>query len=308
MKKIYILKLFVTLTVLIIITISCDDSVELPKPDFIANQYSSLNKEITIAFSDISGNQAEEWIWSFEGGTPSVSYERDPVVTYNSAGTFNVTLTVRNGNGSRQMTKFDYINIVDFYNPTWADIDITVNHEQKTIPIDDYVLFANIDNPIIAYYAETSGYATDIPVGLSIFWNEEVNLNTSVSWDFIISKNFVFINVQNDGPDDFNPLIVNHGDHEYEITDHITIEKDNLWKPTGYYDAWDFMKITAYFKNDQNTWVDWIEDEHFDLLWVDNQGLDIWYDGSKSNLNSEAKSKKLNRTHAKVIKQSGVKR
>ncbi|PLX12631.1 MAG: hypothetical protein C0597_12860 [Marinilabiliales bacterium] len=310
-KKYYINLAFTSLAFIIILS-SCEKP-EPPSPDFYANEYSSTNKEITIAFTDISTDNPQEWIWTFEGGTPSISYERDPIVTYNEAGTFNVTLTVRNGDGSREITKYDYINIGDFYNPTWADIYITHNSEDKMVPVDDYILLSNIDNPVISYYAETSGYftyggATDIPVGLLIYWNSNVNLDEAVYWDFIIEDYFVFINVQNYGPDDLTPLIVNWGDTDYEIIDYITIPNDGLWRSTGYYDAWDFMEIRAYFENDPNTYVEWIEDYHFDLLWVVNQGLDLWYDGSKSNLKSKVKSKDLRKNGAKPIKQSGVKR
>ncbi len=304
MQKIYFISILFLTSVLLVNT-SCQKEDSLPKPDFIANHYSSTNKEITIAFTDMSSNDAEEWIWAFEGGTPAISYDRDPIVTYNSAGTFNVTLTVRNSHGTKEITKVDYINIGDFLNPTWADIQITHNSQNKVVAVDDNILLAEIETPVISYYAETYGKASDgNQIGLLIFWNESLNLNNGLYWDFIIEDIFVFINIQNYGPDNFYPLTVNWGDPEYEITDNITIPNDGLWKSTGYYDAWDFMKIRAFFESNSDIHVEWEEDIHFDLLWAVNQGLDLWYDGSKSTLKSKAKSKNLRET-AKQIKQSG---
>ncbi len=46
-----------------------------------------------IAFTDNS-QQASSWNWTFEGGTPQTSGLQNPVVTYNSPGSFAVTLEV----------------------------------------------------------------------------------------------------------------------------------------------------------------------------------------------------------------------
>ncbi len=307
MRKIYFISILLLTSVLLTNT-SCRKEDNLPKPDFIANHYSSTNKEITIAFTDMSSNDAEEWIWTFEGGIPAISYDRDPIITYNSAGTFNVTLTVRNTHGTREITKFDHINIGDFFNPTWADIHIIHNSQNKVVAVDDTILLAEIETPIINYYAETYGQTNEgNQIGLLIYWNESLNLNNGLYWDFIIDDIFVFINVQNEGPDNFYPFTVNFGEPEYEITDNITIPNDGLWKSTGYYDAWDYMKIRAFFESNPDIHVEWEENYHFDLLWVVNQGLDLWYDGSKSTLKSEVKTKNL-REIAKPIIQSGSER
>ena len=243
------------IVVLSLLLNSCEE-FKPPFPDFYASEYASTNKEITVAFTDYSTENPQEWFWVFEGGTPSVSYKRDPIVTYDSPGTYNVTLSVRNENGTKEVTKYDYISIGDFYNPTWTDIYITHNSENKIVPIDDYILLANIGGPVIDYYAETSGL-TNVgeQIGLLIFWEESLNLDESLYWDFVVDDYFVFIDVQNYGPDDFYPLYVNWNDPEYEIVDYITIENDGLWKSTGYYDAWDFMEIRAFFKTDPDTWV-----------------------------------------------------
>lgn len=307
MQKKLLFNLFIA-TFFVLVLSSCEEEKNIPIPDFSANEYSSTNNEINIAFTDFSTGDAQEWIWRFEGGTPSVSYERDPIVSYTSGGTFDVTLTVRNGDGSQQITRHDYINVGDFLNPTWADIYITHNSQDKVVAVDETILLASIGSPVISYYAETSGLtAQGEQVGLLIYWEEEINMLDGTLWDFIIDDFYVFINVQNEGPDNFYPFTVNWGDPDYEIVDYITIPNDGLWKSTGYYDAWDNMVIVADFENIAGD-VSWTEGIHFDLLWVVNQGLDIWYDGTKSSLKSKVKSKDLRRNGAKSLKQSGVKR
>ncbi len=50
----------------------------------------------TVSFTDLS-TSATSWLWTFEGGTPATSTDRNPVVTYNNTGVFDVTLEVGDG-------------------------------------------------------------------------------------------------------------------------------------------------------------------------------------------------------------------
>jgi PKD repeat protein len=55
---------------------------------------------------------AETYQWVFQGGTPFISAEENPVVTYNTPGTYNVTLTVTSGGASSTEVKEDYITVL----------------------------------------------------------------------------------------------------------------------------------------------------------------------------------------------------
>lgn len=67
---------------------------------------------LTVQFTDQSGGGApSSWSWSFPGGTPSSSTQQNPVVTYNSAGSFDVSLTVSNAGGSDTRTINNYIEV-----------------------------------------------------------------------------------------------------------------------------------------------------------------------------------------------------
>lgn len=49
--------------------------------------------------------------WSFQGGTPATSTQQNPTVTWSTPGTYSVTLTVTNPNGSDVETKTSWITI-----------------------------------------------------------------------------------------------------------------------------------------------------------------------------------------------------
>ena len=65
----------------------------------------------TVAFTDQSTNTPTSWSWSFPGATPSTSTAKNPLVVYNMAGTYNVSLTATNAYGSNTLTKSNYINV-----------------------------------------------------------------------------------------------------------------------------------------------------------------------------------------------------
>lgn len=59
----------------------------------------------TINFTDGSWNGTPDtWQWDFPGGTPSSSNDTNPSIQYNTAGTYDITLTVSNSSGSDTYT------------------------------------------------------------------------------------------------------------------------------------------------------------------------------------------------------------
>lgn len=65
----------------------------------------------SVHFLDMSTGNATSWNWTFEGGTPATSTEQNPVVTYNKAGSYAVTLTVGDGNTTSTTTRQNYVNV-----------------------------------------------------------------------------------------------------------------------------------------------------------------------------------------------------
>ncbi|NOU61717.1 PKD domain-containing protein [Marinifilum caeruleilacunae] len=67
----------------------------------------------TVQFNNLSGSTPTSYTWSFPGGTPETSTERSPSVTYNSVGTFDVSLTVSDGTFTDTEVKTGYITVQD---------------------------------------------------------------------------------------------------------------------------------------------------------------------------------------------------
>lgn len=73
-----------------------------------------------IHFTDFSAGQPTSWNWTFTGGNPATSTLQNPVVYYNTTGTFPVTLTATNANGfdTKTFTDFIIISSSPYNNPT----------------------------------------------------------------------------------------------------------------------------------------------------------------------------------------------
>lgn len=97
----------------------------LPNAAFTAGA-TSICAGSTVTFNDQSTGSPTSWSWSFPGGTPSTSTSQNPIITYNTAGTYNVTLTVTNANGSDTQTSSSYITVNSATAPTITQLGNTL--------------------------------------------------------------------------------------------------------------------------------------------------------------------------------------
>ncbi|NOX86831.1 MAG: T9SS type A sorting domain-containing protein, partial [Chlorobi bacterium] len=84
-----------------------------PIANFTADE-TEIEAGTSVQFTDLSQNDPTSWLWVFEGGIPDTSYEQNPLVEYDSVGTFDVSLTASNDYGSDTKIREDYIT-VDVY-------------------------------------------------------------------------------------------------------------------------------------------------------------------------------------------------
>ncbi len=85
---------------------------ELPRASFVSSDQSICPGE-TINFEDRS-DDAEDYLWEFEGGTPSTSSDPNPEIRYNTPGDYSVKLTVMNQDGQHDVLLQDLIQVKAF--------------------------------------------------------------------------------------------------------------------------------------------------------------------------------------------------
>jgi PKD repeat protein len=82
-----------------------------PIADFKADNTNPC-EGIPVDFSDLSTGPPSSWEWSFPGGTPATSTDKNPKgIKYAAAGTYSVTLKATNFIGTNTVTKTNYITV-----------------------------------------------------------------------------------------------------------------------------------------------------------------------------------------------------
>lgn len=92
------------------LVISTNTTSNPPVANFSASTTSTCSGN-SVTFTDLSTESPTAWNWAFEGGTPATSTLQNPTVTYATAGTYNVQLTVTNVAGSNTKTSTNYISV-----------------------------------------------------------------------------------------------------------------------------------------------------------------------------------------------------
>ena len=116
-----------------------------PICDFSATP-TTITRGQSVTFTDLSQNYPASWAWTFEGGTPSTSISSAPVISYNSVGTYAVSLTVTNAAGTDTETKTTYITVNEISTPPVANFSASATTVVIGQTIDFTDLSTNLPN------------------------------------------------------------------------------------------------------------------------------------------------------------------
>jgi len=122
-----------------------DDPAPPPTADFSAST-TSIEVGQTVNFTNLSEN-AEEYNWTFTGGTPSTSTLESPSITYNTEGNFTVTLEASNGETSDIETKTSFITVVE---PT-PDPVAQFIADNTSVLVGETVTFSNTSSGSVSF-------------------------------------------------------------------------------------------------------------------------------------------------------------
>ncbi|MBR5744373.1 MAG: PKD domain-containing protein, partial [Muribaculaceae bacterium] len=87
------------------------DGFKIKQADLGEDAKINIKEGQSVHFIDMSQGDIKSWEWSFEGGEPSSSNEQNPVVVYNKAGLYNVTLNVSDGTTTASATRQAFVNV-----------------------------------------------------------------------------------------------------------------------------------------------------------------------------------------------------
>ena len=92
---------------------ACASVQAAPVVEFVANIGSPIIIPVggSVTFTDQSTNSPTSWSWNFGGGATN-STVQNPTATFNTIGTYNVTLNATNQYGTGTLTKTAYVQVV----------------------------------------------------------------------------------------------------------------------------------------------------------------------------------------------------
>lgn len=138
---------------------------QAPAADFVASQV-TVTEGQTVTFTDLSTNNPTSWAWTFEGGTPATSTEQNPTVTYNTAGTYDVTLETSNVAGNDTESKAEYILV---------ETDLGTNNP---LPANAVTVYPNPTQGKVTIELNSSAAGQDVSVAVyDLLGREITNLN-----------------------------------------------------------------------------------------------------------------------------------
>ncbi|MBK9254566.1 MAG: PKD domain-containing protein [Saprospiraceae bacterium] len=185
-----------------------------------------------VAFSDMSTNEPTQWSWTFEGGTPNISNEQNPIVVYEVPGEYNVTLVVTNDYGNGTIAMNDAVKVYGF--PV-ASFDYTieegaVNFQYIGTEVNNYLWnfgdpnatpessYSAMKNPVHTY-TKSGIYIVQLivanPCGSDTI-SQQVDIIFSSTYDQNISGNIIIYPNPNSGS--FNVSLQGITDQEVELS------------------------------------------------------------------------------------------
>lgn len=167
----------------------CNSVGSAPVADFSANKTVVCVGQ-SVTFTDASSGAPTSWAWTFAGVSPTSSSVQNPTVTYNTAGTYTVTLTATNATGTDSETKVNYITVT-----AAGSLPVTEGFQNTTFPTAGWQLL-NYDNTVTWQRKTAVGGYTTTSTAACIFV-DNYNYNAAGEQDMLLLPPVSFTGVSN---------------------------------------------------------------------------------------------------------------
>jgi PKD repeat protein len=138
----------------------------------------------SIDFTDWSFHGPVSWNWTFPGSVEGTSIDQNPTITYNTPGTYSVTLEVSDGSNSVSQTKNSYITVL----PESSQVPLLETFESiSSLPSDDW-LVDNAGNNAAFQITSTASFTGSKSVRLTNYGQPAGTLDDLISGPYDLSS------------------------------------------------------------------------------------------------------------------------
>ncbi|WP_210521086.1 GEVED domain-containing protein [Hymenobacter terricola] len=165
-----------------------------------------------IQFTDLTTNLPTSWLWNFGDGTPTSTLQ-NPSHQYTASGTYNVSLSATNTNGTASITRLNAVTVsVPCLLYCAANGTGGISGAGVQLPSPFYITSVAVanSNPVYSNVTgvATNGYANYTAAPITMNAGTPVNL-TVVSNLAIIHRTAVWVDVNQNGVFDSSELVAN---------------------------------------------------------------------------------------------------
>ncbi|MDX1446051.1 M43 family zinc metalloprotease, partial [Lishizhenia sp.] len=136
-----------------------------------------------VSFQDLSFDAPTSWNWSFPGATPATSTDQNPVVVYDTPGTYQVSLTASDGAVTDTETKSAYITVL----PKVTNLPFLESFVSNTIPSEFWVR-NNIGGTAQWQRTTSAGYTDNSSAMLFNYAQPDGSVDEFISQSFDLSN------------------------------------------------------------------------------------------------------------------------
>jgi PKD repeat protein len=134
-----------------------------------------------VQYTDLSTQNPNSWSWTFPGGTPETSNERNPVVFYETEGSYDVSLEAANNAGSDLVIKEDYMNVAFMpEQPEISEIDFMLYSSatdgnqwylnEEIIPDATDQSYQPVENGVYSLTVTQGNCTSEFAAGYEVLW------------------------------------------------------------------------------------------------------------------------------------------
>lgn len=191
-------------------------------------------------------------------------------------------LKARNSDGTSQysntsavQTQFAPLQLT-FNNTVFTPITITVNgYGTRVIQPSQNTTYVIPQTDITYTYSASTMGTTDVgsQIGLELIWEDTNNISGSTyTINLVVSSNYFYIYMQNNGAHSLSPLYVNYGTSN-QTMDNVMFPANGVKYNVGYYRALSNGVVRAYWTNAPSSYSYWNYGPS--LSWTQNQSLTL---------------------------------
>jgi len=120
---------------------------EVLHAEFISD-FTVVNEGGAVHFFDNSTGNPDFYKWEIPGGNPEIIYIQNPIIIFNTPGFYDVTLYISGDSMSDQITKYDYIEVLEVVSTLPPEWDFTTTIHQHILVVPTIADPRIIDTPL----------------------------------------------------------------------------------------------------------------------------------------------------------------